>query len=175
MHPLASLAAGAAVVGLAACQSSKPQPLTGADSTALDAVRSAYQKAWNAGNVNDIIALHMQNAVVQQGDTPEREGVDAIRAFYDTTLGTPQRPTLALTRTATTGREDLAVETGTFTLTPPAASGSPAPAPMSGKYLVVLRKQADGSWKVRFDAGSMDAPPAPPPAPAKATRKRSRR
>jgi uncharacterized protein (TIGR02246 family) len=172
------LAAGAALL-LAACQSSKPQPLTAADSTAIGQVRTAFQTAWNTGNVNDVVALFTADAVLQPGDRPERAGRDAIRAYYDTTMGTPQRPALALAASSTFGRQDLAVESGTFTMTPPAppaAAKGPAaapPAPLQGKYLVVLRRQADGSWKLAYDADSFDAP-MPPPAPAP-TKPQSRR
>jgi uncharacterized protein (TIGR02246 family) len=173
MHRFASLAAVAAVLGLAACQT-KPQPLTAADSTAIGQLRSAFETAWNAGNVNAIMALHTADAVLEQGDSPERDGQEAIRGYYDTTLGTPQRPTIAIERKATMGRQDLATEIGTYTLTFPAAAGAAAPPPLKGKYLVVLQKQADGSWKVAWDAGSLDAP-LPPPTPPEQPKRRSRR
>jgi len=180
MHRTVSLAAAAAFVALAGCQSSKPQPLTSADSTAIAQVRTAFVSAWNTGNVGQVVALYSADAVLQQGDSPERDGQPAIRAYFDTAMGTPQRPKLDVVHVTTTGQQGLGVDAGAYTLTfpaaPAAASGpsTAAPGPLNGKFLVVLRQQADGSWKIAYHAGSLDAPPAPPPAPAKPARRRGR-
>jgi ketosteroid isomerase-like protein len=44
-------------------------------------------------------------------------------------------------------------------MTPKAAGAKPLPVD-NGKYLGVLKKQADGSWKYLFDTWNSDAPPA---------------
>ena len=180
LRPL-SLTAGAALVVLAACQpSNKPQPLTAADSAAIDKVRSEYQTAWNAGNVDGVLRLFASGAEVHEQDTPAVKGENALRTYLNTAMGTPQRPKLEIMRGTTVGRQDLAVEVGRYTLTLPApaapAKGAApaAPAPITGKYLVVLMKQADGSWKLTYDSGTLDAPMAPP-APAETGRKARRR
>ena len=56
---------------------------------------------------------------------------------------------------------DLASETGHFewTLTPKAKDGKPMTE--TGKYVVVWKKQADGSYKLFRDIWNPDAPPAP--------------
>jgi ketosteroid isomerase-like protein len=180
MHRSPSLAAAAALVLLAACQPSKPQPLTGVDSTAIDQVRSAFQTAWNTGKVDDVLRVYTDNAELQEQDTPAAKGQNALRTYYNTAMGTPTRPKLEVTRGSTIGRQDLAVESGSFTLTPPAPPApakGPAPvvpAPTHGKYLVVLLKQADKSWKIAYHAATRDAAPAPPPAPAKPARRARR-
>ncbi|HTT66723.1 MAG TPA: SgcJ/EcaC family oxidoreductase [Gemmatimonadales bacterium] len=173
MRRTASLTAGVALLLLAACQpSNKPQLLTGADSTAIAKVRADYAAAWNRGNVDGVVSLYTDDALLQQADTGALKGSNAIRTYLNSALGTPTRPVLAVTSTALTGRQDLAVDVGTFTLTPPAppapAKGAApaAPAPMSGKYLAVMMKQSDGRWKLTCLASSGDAPMAPP-APAK--------
>ncbi|HXY18809.1 MAG TPA: SgcJ/EcaC family oxidoreductase [Gemmatimonadales bacterium] len=171
-HPTL-LAAGAALLVLAGCQpSNKPQPLTGADSTAIAKLRADFATAWNRGNVDGVVTLYTDDAVLQQADTTALKGSNAIRTYMNSALGTPTRPTLAITSVALNGRQDLAVDAGTWTLTPPApaapAKGAApaAPAPIAGKYLVVLSKQPDGGWKISWHASSPDAPMAPP-APAK--------
>ena len=173
MRHTAALTAGAALLLVAACQpSTKPQPLTAADSTAIVKVRTDYAAAWNRGNVDGVARLYTDDAVFQQADTTALKGANAIRAYLNSTLGTPTRPTLAITSVALNGRQDLAVDAGTWTLTPPApaapATGAPAaaPAPMAGKYLAVMMKQADGTWKITWHASSPDAPMVAP-APAK--------
>ena len=173
MRRILPFCAGAALLLAAACQpSTKPQPLTGADSTAIAKVRTDYAAAWNKGNVDGIVALFAEGGLVQLADTVPLTGANAIRTYLNSALGTPTRPTLAITSGALNGRQDLAVDQGTFTLTPPApaapAKGAApaAPAPLTGKYLTVMMKQADGGWKITTNAVSYDAPMMPP-APAK--------
>jgi ketosteroid isomerase-like protein len=172
MRRSASITAGAAVLLLAACQpSNKPQPLTAADSTALAKIASDYAAAWNKGNVDGVVSLYTSDAVRQLQDTVALRGSNAIRTYLNSAMGTPTRAALAIQPTTWMGRQDLAVGAGTFTLTPPAP---PAPAkgaalapppPIVGKWLNAVMKQADGSWKIMYDAVTYDAPlPAPPPA-----------
>jgi ketosteroid isomerase-like protein len=174
MRRTASLTAGVALTLLAACQpSTKPQPLTAADSTALTKIVTDYTAAWNKGNVDGVVALYASDAVRQLSDTVALKGANAIRTNLNSSLGTPMRPTLAIQPTTWLGRQDLAVGAGTFTLTPPAppapAKGAApaAPAPLVGKWLNAVTKQADGSWKIAFDAITFDAPRPAPAQPKK--------
>jgi uncharacterized protein (TIGR02246 family) len=177
MRRLLSLSAGAALLFVAACQpSTKPQPLTAADSTALAKIVTDYAAAWNKGNVDGVVSLYASDAVRQLSDTVALRGANAIRTNLNSAMGTPTRPTLAVTATTMVGRQDIAVMAGTFTLTPPApaapATGAApaAPAPMVGKWLNSEMKQPDGSWKIAIDAVTFDAPRAAP-EPAKPARR----
>ncbi|HXY70156.1 MAG TPA: nuclear transport factor 2 family protein [Gemmatimonadales bacterium] len=173
MRHTGSLAAGAALLLLAACQpSNKPQPLTGADSTALTKIAADWAAAWNKGNVDGVVSLYTSDAVRQLPDTVALVGSNAIRTNLNSAMGTPTRPTIAIQPTTWLGRQDLAVGAGTFTFTPaappaPATGAAPAPPPpIAGKWLNAVVKQADGTWKIAFDAITYDAP-RPAPAPAK--------
>lgn len=174
-----SLAAGSALILLAACQPPKPVPLSAADSTAIDKVRTDYIAAWNAGKVDAIVALFGSAAELQVAEKPAIRGSDGLRSYFNAALGTPTRPTIDIKAGNLMGRQDLAVMAGTYTLTPPtppapAKGAAPAPpAPIAGKYLVTATKQADGSWKIAHQAVSVDAPP-PPAAPEKPARRRGR-
>ena len=164
----ASITAGAGLLLLAACQpSNKPQPLTGADSTAITKIATDYAAAWNKGNVDGVVALFTGDAVLHLEDTTALSGSNAIRTYLNTALGTPARPTLDIKIASMVGRQELAVGEGTFTLTPPAP---PAPAPIAGRWLNALMKQADGSWKIAWDAITFDAP-RPAPVAAKPARR----
>lgn len=181
MKRLVSLAAGAAAILLAACQpSTKPQPLTAADSTALTKVRTDFMAAWNGGHVDAVVALFADDGEYQPSDKPAVKGKNALQTYFNNALGTPARPRLDVPQGALVGRQDLAVASGGFTFTPPAAAAPPkgaaaaAPAPMPGKYLSALTRQPDGSWKIAYEAVTMDAPAPPPPAPAKPRRGRRR-
>jgi uncharacterized protein (TIGR02246 family) len=167
-----SLAAGAALLVLAACQpSNKPQMLTADDSTAIAKIRTDYAAGWNKGNVDAVVSLYTDDAVEQLADTTALKGGNAIRTYLNSALGTPTRPTLVITPATTTGRQDLAVESGTYTLTPPAPAAPPkgaapaAPPAVNGKYLIAMMKQPDGRWKIAMAAISPDVPMAPPAPP----------
>ncbi len=172
-RPLSFLA-GTGLVLLAACQPSAPQPLTAADSTAINKVRTDYMAAWNTGNVNAIVALYAADGENQAPDLPAAKGADAIRNYFNHAMGTPTRPKLDIVQGRLFGRQDLAAMSGTFTLTPPAPPPPPptargaapaAPAPIAGKFLTVATKGADGTWKIAVHAMSYDAPlPAPGPS-----------
>jgi ketosteroid isomerase-like protein len=171
-----SLTAAFGLLALAACQPSKPVPLSAADSTAINKLRTDYMAGWNAGKVDALVALYTSAAELQVPDKPAVKGSDALRSYFNGALGTPTRPTVDIRSTMMMGRQDLAVGVGTFTMTPPAppapAKGAePAPPPpVAGKYIDALTKQADGSWKIAFHAISFDAPPVAP-APPKPQRK----
>ena len=180
MNRCLSLAVGTAALLLAACQPSKPVPLSAADSTAIMKVRTDMIAAWNAGKVDSVVALYTSDAELQGPNRPAVKGADALRSYFNATLGTPTRPTIDIKVGKLVGRQDLAVMVGTYTLTPPtppapAKGAAPAPpAPIALKYLVAATKQADGAWKIAYQAYSSEAPPAPPPAPAKPARRRGR-
>jgi uncharacterized protein (TIGR02246 family) len=172
-----SLTAGAALLLLGACQpSTKPQPLTAADSTAINKIVADYTAAWNKGSVDGVVSLYTPDATRQLTDTVALTGTNALRTYFNSALGTPTRPTLAIEMTALMGRQDLAVGMGTFTLTPPApptparGAAPAAPAPIVGKWLNAMTKQPDGSWKIAADAVTYDAALAMP-APASTSRR----
>ncbi len=168
-----SLTAGAALLVLGACQpSTTPQPLTAADSTAVAAMHGAYADAWNKGNVDGIVGMYATDAVELMSDTTPLTGSNAVRTYLNTALGTPRRPVLAVTQTSLMGRQDLAVSTGTFTVTMPAdttaAKGREAAAPpvqLAGHWLTVLTRGADGKWKITNHVVNYDAPRPALPAP----------
>ena len=162
-HPT-SLVAGAALLFLAACQpSNKPQPLTGADSTALTKIAADYAAAWNRGNVDGVVSLFTADGVLEEQDTVALSGSNAIRTYLNSAMGTPTRPTLDIKTAVMVGRQDLAVTGGTFTVTlaappAPAKGAAPAaPAPLAGKWLAASMKQGDGGWKIAYLATSYDA------------------
>jgi len=171
-HPT-FLVAGAALLLLAACQASnKPQPLTGADSTALTKIAADYAAAWNRGNVDGVVSLFTADGVLEEQDTVALSGSNAIRTYLNSAMGTPTRPTLDIKGAMMIGRQDLAVTAGTFTVTlaappAPAKGAAPAaPAPLVGKWLAASMKQPDGGWKIAYLATSYDARMVMP-APAK--------
>ena len=93
------------------------------------------------------------------GLQPIRKG-EAAKTYWVDFANSFSGPT-QLTTTAVEGRGDLAYATGTYRMavTPKKPGAKPLPVEQ-GKYIEVLKKQGDGSWKIVHDIWNADAPPA---------------
>lgn len=129
------------------------------DEAAIRALDAEWARAVSAGDGAALAALYTSDATVLPPMEPVRQGEAAKKYWVDVT-NSFSGPT-ELTTTAVGGRGDLAYATGIYraTLTPKKAGAKPLPAE-EGKYLEVLEKQADGSWKIVYDMWSPNAPPA---------------
>ena len=90
---------------------------------------------------------------------PAVKGRAAIRAWLEKF---PPITEFKLSNVKVESCEDLAYVLATYTMTiaPP---GAPGPVKDSGKYVSVVRRQADGRWLLAVDMFSSDLPAAPPP------------
>jgi uncharacterized protein (TIGR02246 family) len=133
--------------------------LSSEDEAAIRALDAEWGRAASAGEANAVAALYTSDATVLPPMEPLRQGEAASKYWIDVLNGF-SGPT-DLTTTAVEGRGDLAYAVGKYrqTLTPKKAGAKPLPTE-EGKYLEVLKKQADGSWKIVYDMWSPDAPPA---------------
>jgi uncharacterized protein (TIGR02246 family) len=125
----------------AADQSGSP-----ADLAAIDRLRSEYVAARNAGEVDRIGALWTEDGVLMPIDEPAVLGrgaiVEHIADFLDQTPGT-----IEIFPEETKVAGDWAFERGTETITLETdASGEQVRLVI--KYLAILARQPDGSWKV---------------------------
>lgn len=138
-----------------------PAGLSAQDEAAVRAVDAAWARAASAGDGNAIAALYATDATILPPMEPLRQGEAAKKYWVDFTAGFSGPVELATT--AVEGRGDLAYGVGTYrmTLTPKQAGAKPLPTE-EGKYVEVLKKQADGSWKIIYDIWNPNAPPAHP-------------
>lgn len=135
-------------------------PIGPADMDAIDSVRSAFQEAVRTGDAAAVLAVYADGAVEMPPNMPIRSGKSAIEAGA---AEEPQLTTFSLTPVETDGVGDLAYDRGTY-----AASvmmeGMEEPVTDTGKYVVLLRKQDDGSWLMTAVIWNSDLPvPAEPP------------
>ncbi len=135
-------------------------PITPADIDAIDSVRTAFQEAVANGDVAGVLALYADGAVEMPPNMPIRNGKSAIEAAAGQD---PPMSSFSLTPVETDGVGDMAYDRGTY-----AASvmieGMEAPIMDTGKYVVLLRKQGDGSWLMTAVIWNSDLPvPAEPP------------
>ncbi len=145
---------------LAAGCSRGPTPLSEADKATIRANDEKFAQAVVAKNWPALAAMYSTDAAFM----PPNESVVQGRAAIQSWLSAfPPVTAFSLTPQQVDGQGDLAYARGTYmmTVTPP---GAPAPVEDHGKYIVIERKQPDGSWLITDDIFNSDVPlPAPAP------------
>jgi uncharacterized protein (TIGR02246 family) len=135
-----------------------PAGLSSQDEAAIRAVDAEWARAATAGDAVALTAVYASDATLLPPNEPVVKG-EAVKK-YNADMLSPFSGPFELTTTAVEGRGDLAVAVGTYraTLTPKKAGAKPLPTE-EGKYLEVLKKQPDGSWKIVYDMWSPNASP----------------
>lgn len=139
------------------CQQPPPeQPDTRAADAA--AIRSASGECAAAAAEKDLdktMSFFADDALMMPSNAPLVSGKDAVRQEWEKMMATPG---YALSwepvqvEVARSG--DFAFERGTYQFTQNDPKGNPVT--VVGKYLTVVKKQADGSWKVVIDISNRD-------------------
>jgi uncharacterized protein (TIGR02246 family) len=135
-----------------------PAGLSAEDEASIRALDAQWARAASAGDGNALTSLYASDATLLPPNEPVVKG-GAVKKYNDDMTNSFSGPT-ELTTTAVGGRGDLAYAIGIYraNLTPKKAGAKPLPTE-EGKYLEVLQKQADGSWKIIYDMWSPNAPP----------------
>ena len=145
---------------LAAGCSRGPTPLSEADKATIRTNDEKFAQAVVAKNWSGLAAMYSTDAAFMPPNESAVQGRAAIQSWMN---AFPPVTAFSLTPQLVDGRGDLAYVRGTYmmTLTPP---GAPAPVEDHGKYIVIERKQPDGSWLITEDIFNSDVPlPAPAP------------
>jgi uncharacterized protein (TIGR02246 family) len=132
--------------------------LSDADLGAIRAVDSSFAAAANAGSADSIAGVYATNAALLPPNLPPQKGRPAIRAFWG---GFFEAYTVRfeINSDVVEGRGDLAYNMGHYRFTAvPKAKANPGVAD-EGKFLEILKKQADGSWKYVVDMYSSNLAP----------------
>ena len=127
---------------LTACSSTRPAAPDPGARRAIEATVGKYVAASNRGDADALMEMYAEDAVLLPPDHQPIEGREAIGAFWR--QGTDEGLEVTTIRVDTDGR--LGYLVGRYRL--PATDEEPAD---SGKYLMCLRRQADGSWKLTAD------------------------
>lgn len=126
---------------------------------AIEAANARFVEAVKRGDTTDaVVANYADDAIVMAPGTEAWRGRDAVRrGFAGMTTAAPVREMSLKVDDVMVGG-DLAVESGTYEMTMQPRTG--AEVKDKGKYLVVWKRQADGSWKIVRDVFNSDTPPA---------------
>ena len=124
--------------------------LSDEDKATVRAVDAQWARAAKAGDGEAIAALYTPDAILLppgeamvKGDAAKKYWVDFANGFSGPT---------ELNTMAVEGSGDVASAIGTYkmSLTPRKAGAKPLPTE-EGKYIEVLKRQDDGSWKIHHD------------------------
>jgi uncharacterized protein (TIGR02246 family) len=133
----------------------KPLDTRPADQEAIRAASRAWSQAAMAKDLAKSVSYYAEDAQMFPPHAPLVTGADAIRATWAGLLAAPG-PGLSFesTKVEASRAGDLAYETGVYTFTTLDTRGRPNIE--KGKYVVVWKKQADGSWKAVADIWNPD-------------------
>jgi len=151
---------------LAGCGAKAP------DKAAIEAMIRAHSAGWfeayNAGDVDKVIAGYAEDAVLMPPEAPAAVGREAMKQYLAADIAASKAAGVTMAQDADTigFSGDLAWHSGTFH-----ATGSAGTNVATGKYVEVWH-QEKGNWLIIRDIWNTDAPavaaapPPPPPAAA---------
>ena len=147
----------AGLLALAGCAPSAPGAGNSkADEEAMSKGTEAWVAAYSRGDVDAILALYAEDAVVMPPGVPAATNQESLREFLTTDIATSAGTTLELGASTSGVSGDLGWHAGAFTIKD--TSGVSVGA---GKYMEVWRKR-DGKWLILRDMWNLDAAPAAP-------------
>ena len=171
----ASLAALATSLTLTACMQAG-QPLTPADETAVRAVMTGFVAAANANNIVGMTAPYASDAAVHPNGMPAAVGTAAIHQMWTDMEHAIRLTSFAFPTSRVAGQGDVAWITGTYRLAAVTTDSAATPLPQEdGKFVTVLLRQEDKSWKIVADSWNTNAMPGAAAAPAAPALPASRR
>lgn len=115
-----------------------------------DQLHVRFRDAFNRQDLDGVIALYEQNAILVTADGPVR-GRDAIREAYRGFFA--MHPTIDLETTGVNGTDNLAMLHGRWVVE--RSSVGEQPSSSHGRNTEVARRQADGRWLFVIDNPSV--------------------
>ena len=147
-----------------ACQNLQQQPDTRADESTIRQADIDWAKAAAAKDIDKIVSFYADDGSAYPPNAPVAAGKPAIKVAWTGMVNLPGfMISWVPSRVEVAKSGDLGWSTGTYNLTTrvPGASASD-----HGKYVVVWKKQQDGSWKAVADIFNSDMPAAAAPQAA---------
>ena len=155
--------AGLAVIAMAACEPGSPgtRPSAAAsveqDKAGINKTRDEYVSAWKAANAERLADLYTTDAFVLYPNQPALAGRSAILAYFKSFFAEFAQEDFELMSAEIEVVGPWAFDRGIYRWRAMPRAGGEAIADY-GKYLVILQRQPDGSWKVARDMDNSDRP-----------------
>jgi ketosteroid isomerase-like protein len=130
-----------------------------AERAALRDVAVQWAEAANEKDIPGILALYTAGASLLPPNAAIVPGAEAIRAMWAETVESPgYAVTIETMETEVSRSGDLGYSRSTYEVTVDDPEGNPVTD--SGKWVVVCKKQTDGSWKIVIHIWNFDQPAA---------------
>ncbi len=146
------------------CMSGSPQTSrnsngTDADRAAISATLTAYAAAWKASDTDRIVALYAPDAIIMPTDHVIEQGAAAIASYNKAFFNEYTPGDFVINQEETQISGDLAFNRGSFSYSATPKNGG-ASIQDRGKYVVIMAREADGTWKWTRDIDNSDGMPA---------------
>jgi uncharacterized protein (TIGR02246 family) len=122
------------------------------DDSAIRAITKRFVEAYNRKDAAAAAQVYADDAKVLPPNMPMVSGKDAIQAFWKFAMEMGVHLNLEAVELVVDG--STAYERGVATMTTQA--GAAQPKTSKGKYVTVMRRQSDGSWKLVLDIWNSD-------------------
>ncbi|MEZ4657021.1 MAG: SgcJ/EcaC family oxidoreductase [Caldilineaceae bacterium] len=153
---------------LSACQPIAAQPAAPPSNddvaAAVNAIWDEYEASVIAGDVDRWIAQWTDDGVQMPPNEPFVEGKENIYARVGANMAAGPTTGFIITPLETTSAGDWAYSRGVYTVTFPLGD-SGQEGTIDGKFMTILQRQSDGTWKIHRDIFNSNVPPAAPPEP----------
>ena len=145
-----------ALIGLLGC-ASKQAPDQAATTAAVNQIWKEYSASLNAGDMDRWVALWTDDGVQMPPDEPAVVGKEAVQARIQ--HGADQFTfNIGITNEEVHTAGDWGFARGTYRMSLTPKQGG-KPIPIDGKYMTILTRQADGSWKIHRDIFNSNVAP----------------
>lgn len=131
---------------------------TEADIAAINELYDQYCIQGNAGDLDNFLSLWEDNATRMEPDSPFITGKENIRKFFEGSFKLFNINIAIYGDTEIQVAKDIAFSRGTYTLSLAPKEEGPT-IHIDGKWLDILKRQADGSWKIYIDMVNNNVPP----------------
>jgi ketosteroid isomerase-like protein len=162
----AALALAVGSLVLASCNSTPaPKDTRAADEAAIRAASKAWSDAAQAKDVDKAVSFYATDGIQLTDKGPLVDDAATLHAGWQKMLALPG-PGLSLqtSKVEVAKSGDIAYEYGAYDFAVADSAGKITD--QKGKYVVIWKKQTDGTWKAAVDINNTDAPTPPAPAPA---------
>ena len=158
------LISATAMVLLTACTQAPPPPppdTRAADEKAIRDQETAAAQAWTAKDVDKILALYADDATLMLPNSPALSGKAAMTPALKGAVADPNFAlTIQNTSVEASKGGDLGFVRGSY-MVHQSDPKTKKTTMEKGNYVIVYKKQADGSWKIAADTAIPEAPAAP--------------
>ena len=120
---------------------------------AIDKVNAEFVAAMNNGDVSAAMNVYTENAKLLPPNAPAAQGKANIQAFWEGAGEALGIKSVSLKTVEIEFLGDTAIEHGQYTLEHAAGTDN-------GKFIIVWKRESDGSWKWYIDIWNSDLAPA---------------